>query len=38
MLQLIDCDGTYEYPTNCDLHGNVTYLDKVPQGHNVAQV
>ncbi|XP_060820469.1 ribonuclease Oy [Bombus pascuorum] len=37
MLQLIDCDGTYEYPTNCDLYGHVTYPDKVPQGHNVAQ-
>ncbi|XP_012163144.2 ribonuclease Oy [Bombus terrestris] len=37
MLQLIDCDRTYGYPTNCDLSGHVTYPDKVPQGHNVAQ-
>ncbi|XP_050479137.1 ribonuclease Oy isoform X1 [Bombus huntii] len=37
MLQLINCDETYEYPTNCDLSGYVTYPDKLPQGHNVAQ-
>ena len=36
-LQLIDCNGIYEFPTNCDLHQNVIYPGTVPGDHFVIQ-
>ncbi|XP_034187745.1 ribonuclease Oy [Osmia lignaria lignaria] len=37
-LQLIDCDGIYGYPTNCDNSKLVTYLSEVPHGYTVVQM
>lgn len=37
-LQLINCDGVYMYPTDCDLSGSVTYPGNVPQEYRVIQV
>ncbi|XP_017879108.1 ribonuclease Oy [Ceratina calcarata] len=37
-LQLVDCDGVYGYPTNCDNSVLVTYPDEVPHMYNVVQV
>lgn len=38
MLELIDCDGVYEYPTNCDKSVKVVYPSHVSQDYNVVRV
>ncbi|XP_076655155.1 ribonuclease Oy-like isoform X1 [Halictus rubicundus] len=37
-LELIDCDGVYEYPTNCDPSVDVVYPGEVSQNYNVVRV
>lgn len=37
-LELIDCDGVYEYPTNCDASVDVVYPSDVSQDYNVIRV
>ncbi|XP_003706196.3 ribonuclease Oy [Megachile rotundata] len=38
MLQLVDCDGIYEYPTDCDTSLKVIYPGEVPHRYNAIQV
>lgn len=37
-LQLTDCDGIYEFPTNCDISQEIIYPSYVPQTHHVVQI
>ncbi|XP_054003039.1 ribonuclease Oy [Hylaeus anthracinus] len=37
-FELIDCDGVYGYPTNCDRSTNVIYPGEVPHNYHVVRV
>lgn len=37
MLELTDCDGVYQYPSNCDTTQGVTYPGEVPHQYQVIQ-
>ncbi|XP_070149814.1 ribonuclease Oy-like [Polyergus mexicanus] len=37
-LQLIDCDGIYKFPTNCDRFKQITYPSSVPHNNRVVQI
>ncbi|KAL0102030.1 hypothetical protein PUN28_018523 [Cardiocondyla obscurior] len=32
-LQLVNCDGIYDFPTNCDRTKTLTYPSRVPRYH-----
>ncbi|XP_076628303.1 ribonuclease Oy-like [Colletes latitarsis] len=34
-FELIDCDGTYGYPTNCNKSNNVIYPGEVPENYKI---
>ncbi|KAL6438420.1 hypothetical protein ACFW04_004499 [Cataglyphis niger] len=37
-MQLVDCDGIYEFPTNCDRLKQITYPSSVPHDRRVEQI
>ncbi|CAL1677943.1 unnamed protein product [Lasius platythorax] len=37
-LQLVDCDGIYHFPTNCDRSKQIIYPSNVPTNHRVIQI
>lgn len=37
-LQLTDCDGIYEFPTNCNKWKQITYPNYVPHNYRVEQI
>ncbi|EFN78569.1 Ribonuclease Oy [Harpegnathos saltator] len=37
-LQLVDCDGVYDFPTNCNKSKLITYPGHVPHNYQVIQI